>query len=348
MSEFNNQTVKAGVITIALLFILLFEYPLVFAADHSAPPGLTNTTFYIVHQELDDEQAKFVEMLKTELLIQQLTIKHIDIRESDITSESIEQLIRNNQELQKNSCALTIGHRPLDTLLAARSALPIFATFASKPHLDDRVKNYADFGAEISGIFFEQSFKRQLQLAKILHQLAESEPLEKVKLFVGMTTRYLLPYYRSQSEEAGLVLDFDIVKRQHNASLYLEKKRGSKKTLILLNDNQVFSENELRALLLKSNQTDVLLVGSTIRHSETAAVASVLTPTETLAKQAISEFLSLCRSGAADKPNYAKGFMIKINQQLASYLQLPALDEEAIHRKLLLQENQQNIISLEN
>lgn len=347
MSEFNNQTVRTSVITIAFMFVLLFDYPLVFAADHSAAPGLTNTTFYIVHQELDDEQEQFVKMLKTGLFTQQLRLKHIDIRESHITSESIELLIRNNRESQQKSCALTVGHRPLDTLLAARSALPIFATYVSKPHLDDRVKNYQNLGAELSGIYFEQSFRRQLQLAKIIHQLAKSEPLEKVKLFVGRTTRYLIPYYQSHSEAVGLELDFDIVKRQHNASLYLEKKQGQKKPLILLNDSQVFSENELRALLLKSNQTDVLLVGSTTRHSESAAVASVLTPADTLAKQAITEFLSLCRGGTAKKADYAKDFRIKINQQLASYLKLPTLDEEAIHRSLRLQE-QQNIKSLEN
>jgi hypothetical protein len=292
---------------------------------------------YIFHHQLTEQQLNFLNSLRTIIDQNELPFEVVDLRKPKFTTDSIEQTVADN-----DGCALTIGKLSLDKLLSTRSKLATFSTFVSKSNLDNRIKNYAKFGTRLSGVYQEQSFNRQLYLAKVIHQQENKSAQMSLRTFLSMSNRFLLPFYQQKAALAGFELKFDIISQQHTASLYLENSHSSRGVLLVLDDQKIFYESEMQSLLLKGKQAQVMLIGSTKQHSELAAVASVYTPSDSLAIESYQSILHLCQSKDITKPFYAKNFEVDVNQRIVEYLELPSLDNYDLYKKVIQLENKQN------
>lgn len=251
----------------------------------------------------------------------------------DSSELTIAQL-KSQIESSKN-CVLTIGKQALETVLTARDSTPIFSTLVSQTSLDSLAKSYYRLDSRVTGIYEEQPFVRQLLLSK-----AVDKNNKNVSVILGRKTRYFLDDFRIVSNQLSLNLSFDILKHQESAQQSLTRLSESKGFLIILNEKQQYSEQNLQSLLVTSHNQKIPMIGGKVSDSINAALASVYTPYKSLAKEVASGLHQMCKNNILPNLKHSTHFAVVINPQIAEFLNYAYLDEKELANSISISEKQ--------
>ncbi len=312
-------------IAIVLLFSLGLNIPI---SSASNPSESKARTIYIYHSSTQGTNGDFIEMLVSGIKAEQSAPRIMVIDVDQKTPIELEKQLKTD-----NGCALTIGPTPLTKILATRTSTPIFSTHVSKFDLDSFVEKYRQFGVTLSGIYQEQSFERQLLLAK-----AMNSKLKRVAVILGRKTRYYLDDYRVMSNKYGFELSFVILPRNGSASSFVETLANSNTFLAIINDKLHYLPERLHSLLITTHQLYIPILGNKQLDSTQAAMASVFTPSNQLAIEVSREIglycngrgYSIASSGKIRSPTYSHHFKVSVNKQIAQNLNYPAFDEKTL------------------
>ena len=298
--------------------------------NSSEPP---HSTIYLVHSDDDISTNKFyiplIRALKSQFAPER--IKIISTHDSPLA-----QL--DGQLSGANKCILSIDSQSLDRVLATRTQTPIFSTHTPQIDLDDQIRKYRQFGVTLSGIYQEQSFARQLMLAKAI-----DSKLDTTVIILGRKTRYSLDNYKVITRNHAMDLSYIILKRNGSPHNFLSNLSNHSKFLVTINDQHHYSNDNLQALLITSYKTKIPIIGNKAEDSLNAAIASVYTPLELLALETTNELPDYCNNSRSKQakvnhlfqPHYSKAFYVSINEQIANHLNYPNLAEELLFQQLL-------------
>lgn len=238
---------------------------------------------------------------------------------------------------EPGSCAVTIGQIALEKVLAARTKKPIFSTLVSRTELDRLFESYARLDSSVSGIYHEQSFKRQLMLSKAI-----DDSTQNIAVILGRQTRYALPRYQKDAQSLSMNLFFNILKHQASPQQYFSRWSVDNGFLIIINDQEHYSNLDLQSLLVTSNKREIALIGGKKADSETAAIASVYTPYAELIKETAEELKKICTGNKLSKPHFSKHYKVVINQQISEYLGYKNLDSRKLEKIIYQLESNQS------
>ncbi len=307
-----------------LLSALLLLITLCFALPSVAAEEKQLVLFYS-----STENEKLADRLSDQLpqLSDFKNIRKVDI--NDYTIAQLEKILTPAKD-----CAITLGELSLKTLLSTRPNNRVFSLLVAKHQLDTFIENYSRFGVELSGIYQEQSFKRQLMLVQSIQPSAK-----KVALALGLKTKYWLNYYRNLSQQHNFELDYNLLNLQSSLQLFVEQLEANKTFLMVINDRDVYSPLQLQAILVTSYNRQIPIIGSKLSDSKHAAMVSVYSPTELLFTEVSQNISQFCRQQQLAPPSFARNFSISINPSIARSLNYTQLDEKAIKRKIQLLES---------
>ncbi len=273
-------------------------------------------------------QANLPDLLTQQIpeLSQFSEVRSIDIE--DYTIAQLEKILNNSQR-----CAVTLGEKSLKTILSTRPQKRLFSLMVAKYQLDKLIQLYTRFGIELSGIYQEQSFTRQLNLVHAIDPEAKH-----IAIALGLKTRYWLDEYQALSKKHSLQLIFNLFNLQSNLPLFVEKINSDKTFLLVVNDPDVYSPLQLQSILVTSYNRQIPIIGNKYSDSENAALASVYTPNELLASELSQTIDDFCHHKKLTTPYFSRNYQVRVNTTIAQSLNLPMLDPRLLKSKMKVME----------
>ena len=263
--------------------------------------------------------------------------------ESQISSHKVEIVDTSKRTLaqldsltkQDHACAVTIGKSALQKVLTGRNSTPIFSTLVSKNELDRFIETYGRLGSKLTGIYQEQSFKRQLLLSTAIDYNAK-----EIAVILGINSRYSLKKYQTVSQSLGFDLFFNLLKHQSSPQRYFSKLAIKHGFLLILNDEEHYSIQDLQSLLVTSYKKQIPIIGAKQSDTSIAAIASIYTPYQSLVKETAKSIKSICKKSLQNTPQsmplakFNQNFAISINQEIAKSLGYPTLDNKSLANRV--------------
>jgi len=291
-----------------------------------------NKQLFIFHNSTDVAKSIFLKHLTNEL---GGNVDAYPISSLDITNMPLSDLSPLT-ESSANNCIITVGSDALKKAVATRNKIPIFSTLVSKHSLDRIIQNYQRFGSKIGGIYYEQSFNRQLLLAKAI-----DPEIESALIFLNRQTRYQLGDYKNVALNNAIKLKFYLLTPQASPQGYFAKNTTKKAALILINEPVHHDVQDLQSLLITSYNKQVPMIGNKKTDSIHAAMVSIYTPLNTLAKEVSRKITDFCQTNKSRIASFSEDYQIEINQQIADYLNYKNIDKQKLLADILRLEKQQ-------
>ncbi len=300
-------------IVVGLIWSLIFNINLSFAAPSEKGPIL-------VFRHGAEAAISFLDSLK-DALSEKISDRKIEIINTNKrTIAELKTKVNANQ-----NCLVTIGKESTEKLLATRIDSPIYTTLVAKTTLDSLSKVYSRLGIEISGIYLEQSFKRQLLLGKAINN-----QFNNAAVLLGRNTRYSLKAFQKDVDQLSLTLFYNILKHHESPQQYFSRLKLKDGFLILLNDSEFVTNQNIQSLLLTSYQKQIPMIGSKKSDTVYGALVSIYTPEHLLAKEVAEDIQQICNKSPIPKPKFSKHYAISINHQIAEHLHFNSLEENSV------------------
>ncbi len=315
------KTNRSSLLVFALMAIVTFI---------PQPVTAETASIYLAHSGVNESNRSLITLLIENLQKSKPTghtIKQLNAEK--LTIAQIEQAIA-----KPESCVISIGDFSLEKVLAARQKAPIFSLLVERNKLDNYIRNYARFGVPLSGIYHEQSFLRQLMLARAINP-----EIKTVGVLLGTKTRFDLTEYQETTRDFGISLAFNLLKHNVSVQNYFERLPIENGFLLILNDKEHYSTTDLQSLMLTSNRRKIPMIGA--KHSDTifAALASIYTPTSEVASQTALAASKFCSQNPLPKAQYGSQYIVNINPHIANFLGYTDLKESQLLESIRSQED---------
>jgi len=265
----------------------------------------------------------------SELLAQQIPmlsefkhIKRVDIE--DFSIAQLEKILAHSQQ-----CTITIGEKSLKTILSTRPKKRIYSLKVAKYQLDKLIYLYSRFAVELSGIYQEQSFERQLNLVQAIQPQAKN-----IAIALGLKTRYWLERYQIISQKHSLPLFYNLLNRQSSLQLFVERIKADHSFLLVANDPDIYSPIQLQSILVTSYNRQIPIIGNKFSDSENAAMVSVYTPTDLLISEVSQQLDHFCSNAQLATAQFSQNYRVTINPTIAESLNYSSLNAESLKMKL--------------
>jgi hypothetical protein len=321
----HQQDVNNSLISYQLLFsflVLLVSVNSLNAQPNSTTPQPNIVIFY---QSQDQQQVELTKYLQDQLTQQLPNVQFESVDINRLTKKELKTYI-NHSPL----CSVTIGESATKKILSLRSKVKTFALNVSHNQLNKLYRTYKRLGVDITGIYQEQTFIRQMLLAKTLQP-----NLKKISLLVGQVDKYYLPNLVKIAKQNDITLKFKILQPSDTAESFLNNVANQNEFFIVVNNKQLYSKAKLAGLVLTATRQGIRLIGNLIESTKIGVLASVYTPMTSLAIEASNDITDYCESNLEVKPHYAKDFNISVNHKIAEILKLKNIENERLKQAII-------------
>jgi len=154
--------------------------------------------------------------------------------------------------------------------------------------------------------------------------------------------------YQFISNKHSVNLIFDILKQQESSQQSLTRLSVDNGFLIILNEDQHYSDQDLQSLLITSHKLNIPMIGNKVSDSKNAALASVYTPYESLAKETAFGLQKVCDKYELPQAKYGESFAVAINRQIAKSLKYDTIDANKLSKVILNLEKTAQIVNGKN
>jgi len=308
------------------------------ASGFQIQKGADKKVFPVLYDSFDDRASPLIKTLNNWFSQKEPSLSPLfrDLRQ--MTDAQIEQTLSSPPH-----CAVTIGLTSTRRALAARTRSKLYSLLVSKEELDGLARTYQQLSLYISGIYEEQSFIRQLYLAQALG----TTPVKAI-ILLDQKNRFYLPELLDIAAKESVSLKYKILRRPESPNDFIDTLAEKNDYLLLQNQSSQSSDAKMANLVLSAYRNNVRLIGSRTSDTAAGALASVYTPTNALAQQAVAEISELCEQKKFRPPHYAKRYAVNLNRKIADNLGLSRLRAESLTQHLnLMDRNKQQGLSNE-
>lgn len=259
-----------------------------------------------------------------------------NLSENYSTKEFVFSMPSLKEELNNNkpTVILSIGSRPLQMLIQKQVKLPILSTFIPKASFYNII-NKANYTPDVSVIFLDQPYARQLKLCRLLFPKKS-----KVGILFGPQSQNKVPLLERKSKELGLNLVSHTMSNEKELKVALNKIIRSSDYLLLIADDRVVTHpNNAKFILQFAYVARIPVVGfsnSFVQAGGTAAIYSTPKQIGTQAAEILNRRIQAAKNAKRlllPAIKYPKYFTVKINSHAAYLLGVNA-DSNEIKSKL--------------
>lgn len=269
---------------------------------------------------------EFVDDFRTELI----NTKNNSLRVKVVMLDASEKFtVAENSEL-----VIALGVKALEATSMLKHTTPVLGVFTPLPVFNQVLEKSKRELGNFSAIVLDQPYWRQLALIKAV--LPETK---KVGVLLGPASSQYLEVLREEADELGLSLMDETVSQEADLIPKLKKLLDSSDALLAIPDRLIYSRESAESILLTSYRHQKPMFGYSQSYVKAGALASVYSSTKQLAKQAAEIAV---RSQAAPSqlpaPQIPKYFSVTLNLQVAHSLNIAVTDEDAIYKKMQINE----------
>ena len=272
---------------------------------------------------------EFVEHFKAELA----TKKNLNLKVKVIDLQEVEKLsVADSGEL-----VIALGVNALQVSSKLKTTTPVMGVFIPLPTFNDLLgKSKRDLG-NFSAIVLDQPYSRQILLIKAVLPEAKN-----VGVLLGSTSSQYEELLKEAGEKHGLNVLEEHITQEADLIPKLKKALEATDALMAIPDPLIYNRETAQPILLTSYRHQKPIFGYSQSYVRAGALAAVYSSAKQIAKQAVEITMSARASGILPPPQIPKYFSIMVNMQVARSLNIPLMDEEVLHKKMLQLETMQN------
>jgi ABC-type uncharacterized transport system substrate-binding protein len=225
----------------------------------------------------------------------------------------------------KTDLIVAVGMKAAELALA-KFDMPVLCVMIPKASyevlLEKRALLYAH--QQTSAIFLDQPWGRQLSFIQ-----AALPRHSTVGVLYSPYTPIALPRL-----PRGLSLNTKSIRSAETLFDALENILSNSDVLLVVPDNEIYSANNVRNILLTSYRHKVPLIGISQAYVNAGALGAIFSTPEQLAAQAAEMAASFARNRQLPAPQHPASFSIALNQQVARSLGITLDTPETIREKM--------------
>jgi ABC-type uncharacterized transport system substrate-binding protein len=216
-------------------------------------------------------------------------------------------------------------------LAATQTGTPVLAVMIPKMSYEDLLAQAPQKTTlAISAIYFNQPWDRRLDFLR-----AALPERRRIGLLYSPDTHIDVARLRQDIAQRGGSLVAQPVLFADELFSKLESVLASSDVLLAIPDSAIYSNNNIRNILLTSYRLNVPLIGLSQAYVNAGALCAIFSTPEQLAEQAGSTASSFARTGDLPEPQYPALFTIAVNQQVAKSLGIEIASTEVIRSRMV-------------
>lgn len=270
---------------------------------------------------------EFVENFKAELTAK----KNINLKVKVIDLQEVEKLfVADSGEL-----VIALGVNALQASSKLKTTTPVMGVFTPLPTFNDLLETSKRDLGNFSAIVLDQPYIRQMLLIKTMLPEAKN-----VGVLLGTTSLQYEELLKEAGEKNGLNVLEEHITEEADLIPKLKKTLEATDALMAIPDPLIYNRETAQPILLTSYRHQKPVFGYSQSYVRAGALAAVYSSAKQIAKQAVEITLRARTSGTLPPPQIPKYFSIMVNTQVARSLNIPLMDEEVLHKKMLQLEMQ--------
>ncbi len=251
---------------------------------------------------------------------------------------SLSSLQTDKTEALKNSSAIvTVGLRAAQAVAERGVKTPVLCTLIPRDSFEKLFKREAGDkpGDNVSAIYLEQTFSRQLALLRIA--LPDKK---RVGVLLGPQSESVAAALTAEATASKLQTVIEKTHSPEDIYAGLKKILDDSDVMLAVPDAQIFNPSTAQNILLTTYRYQTPLMAFSQSYVKAGALLAVYTRPEQFGQQAAEMLLQLenSRTASLPAPTHPKYFTVGVNQQVARSLRLAIDDELVLHEKLRLRE----------
>lgn len=289
----------------------------------------------IFHQQSFQMANDFIKLLEQEVQKTLPQYQLLAINTNKISHESIKNNLKQNAD-----CAITIGINATKKVLAIRSKTKIYSLQVPRIELDRFHQIYKKLNVHVTGIYQEQPFEKQIQLAKAINP-----NLNEINILLGQSDKTYLQKYKQTAQQYNLKLNYRILQPKDSSEVFFTQLVNLKDYFLLLNNHRVFNKSKIANFVLAAYYRQINLIGNQLIDTKNGALASVYTSQENLATETAQGLKLLCHNLGKPKPKFANQHTISVNHVVARKLQINDLNVTKLNNEIsLIRKNKSKVV----
>jgi putative tryptophan/tyrosine transport system substrate-binding protein len=274
---------------------------------------------------------EFIDRFKEELAstkAQTLSVKVIEINDSE------RLVVAENSEL-----VIALGTKALSAASKLKHSTPVLGVFTPLPAFNEMLdKSRRDLG-NFSAIVLDQPFRRQFALMRVLLPGAK-----RVGVLLGTTSIQSTDYLAEPADRFGFGVNSESVAQEAELIPKLNKVLDANDALLAIPDPLIYNRETVQPILLTSYRHQKPVFGFSQSYARAGALAAVFSSTRDLAKQAVEIAIGAQQApNILPPPQIPKYFTVQLNHQVLRALNLSEMDDEEVHKKLMMLESAQHM-----
>lgn len=220
---------------------------------------------------------------------------------------------------------IAAGPKAIETAIANFDA-PILSLLVYRTVYESLIETHSrsQLAKAVSAIYLDQPWGRQLSF------IQAAIPGDKVVglLYSPHTTMTLPRLPRGVSVNAQSVRSIDALFPT------LENVLNNSDVLLVIPDNEIYSSNNMRNILMASYRTKIPIIGISQAYVNAGALCAIFSTPEQVADQAEGIVTSFARSRRLQEPQYPLSFSISVNPPVARTLGMELTSPEVIRERM--------------
>jgi len=282
----------------------------------AAPAWAENINVWVVLSEDSAPYRSFAETFKKDL---PASVQVSVLESPDSLSSSLSSPPKSPVDL-----IVAVGMKATEAA-AAQTRVPVLAVMVPKVAYEALLAQLAQqkIARSISAIYLNQPWARRINFW---------QAVSPTRLRIGLLHTQALDKeitHRQQAlERRGGILVTQLVNTPEELFVKLENVLANSDVLFALSDSMIYSNGNIRHILLASYRRGIPLVGLSQAYVNAGALCAIFSTPEQLAVQAQETTLAFAKTQSLPPPQHPTDFTIAANEQVARSLkiELPAVD----------------------
>lgn len=248
-----------------------------------------------------------------------------------------DSLARAEDDLSADTRLLvSVGMKATRAALALDTRIPVLAVLVPRDGFDALV--YPDKGEsrQISAIYLDQPYSRQLALIRRVFPARE-----RIGVLLREQDRPKLDALSAAARLQKVQLVSELIPDGGKIVPSLERLLATSDVLLVLPDALLYNKNDIQGVLLTSYHYRDPVVGYSLALERAGAIMALYSKPAQIGYQAAEVAMRSLRTGTLAAPQYPKYFTVSVNQQVARSLNISVPDESDLQEALQHRDQEQ-------
>jgi len=250
-----------------------------------------------------------------------------------LTANNAVVVVTESLRVEEDSDLIVAVGTKATELAIAQSSTPILSVMIPRSAYDSMLTNKTDIKPDISAIYLDQPWERQIDFLK-----AALPKHRRIGLIFSAKKKHDISSIHQIVTNHGGKLVSQQISQDEGIFPSLEYVLENSDVLLAIPDSNIYNTGNIRNILLTSYRFRIPLIGLSQPYVNAGALAAIFSTPDQLAKQAAQEVTLFIKSGKLPRSQYPEEFSIGENLQVAKSLGIELPAPEKIRSQMLRHE----------